>query len=115
MSSLMGMKDDQLVQFKLMLPAALKARLDSNAALNRRSLSQEIVYALEERYPAPTPERATDPAARLLLFLARKIRGRNPAVGSFRDKQATIYEGLARDLADRVRHIADDNPSQKDN
>ncbi|ATX64728.1 hypothetical protein [Roseinatronobacter bogoriensis] len=50
------MKADALVQFKLMLPAGLKTRVEASADRNRRSLSQEIVWALEERYPAPIEE-----------------------------------------------------------
>lgn len=46
------MKEDSLVQFKLMLPAALKARVETAAKENRRSLSQEIVGTLEEKYPS---------------------------------------------------------------
>ena len=45
------MKDEALLQFKLLLPAALKKRLETHATINRRSLSQEIVVALEEKYP----------------------------------------------------------------
>ena len=45
------MKNPLLVQFKLMLPAALKARVETVATANRRSLSQEIVASLEEKYP----------------------------------------------------------------
>ena len=40
---------DRLIQFKLMLPADLKIRVEEVAFLNRRSLSQEIVAALEEK------------------------------------------------------------------
>ena len=50
------MKDEALVQFKLLLPAALKKRLETHATINRRSLSQEIVVALEEKYPAAVPD-----------------------------------------------------------
>lgn len=49
-------KDSQLVQFKLMLPVRLKARVEQEAINNRRSLSQEIVAALEEKFPPPRDE-----------------------------------------------------------
>lgn len=48
-----SMKDDALVQFKLMLPAGLKRRVEVAAHSTRRSLSQEIVAALEEKFPPP--------------------------------------------------------------
>ena len=102
------MKDEALIQFKLMLPAALKKRLETHASLNRRSLSQEIVVALEEKYPTTGPEATTDPAARLLLWLAVRIRRRNPKLGSARDKQAALYERIANDLSDRIKDIGPD-------
>lgn len=99
------MKDETLIQFKLLLPVALKKRLETHASLNRRSLSQEIVVALEEKYPAAEPDAATDPAARLLLWLAKRIRRRNPKQGSPRDKQANLYERIAGDISDRMKDI----------
>lgn len=102
------MKDEALIQFKLMLPAALKKRLETHASLNRRSLSQEIVVALEEKYPTTGPETTTDPAARLLLWLAARIRRRKPKLGSARDKQAALYERIASELSDRVKDIGSD-------
>ena len=49
--------EERLVQFKLLLPAYLKGVIASAAAANRRSLSQEIVRALEAFYfPHKTPE-----------------------------------------------------------
>ena len=40
-------------QVNLRMPADLKDRLDAAAAENKRSLTAEIVAALEEKYPAP--------------------------------------------------------------
>lgn len=40
------MTDSRLVQFKLMLPADLKARLEELASKSHRSLSQQIVTQL---------------------------------------------------------------------
>lgn len=99
------MKDDSLVQFKLMIPTALKKRLDTRATLNRRSLSQEIVAALEEKYPPDQAAITKDPAARLLFWLAKRIRRRNPKPGSPRDRQAALYERIASDIADRMHEI----------
>lgn len=45
------MDDDRLVQFKLMIPAALKLRVEAEAKASRRSLSQEIVATLEAAFP----------------------------------------------------------------
>lgn len=104
------MKIEALVQFKLLLPASLKERLEAHAALNRRSLSQEIVVALEEKYPAPAPETVTDPAARLLLWIAARIRRRKPKPGSIRARQAALYENIANDIVTRMAAIDSENP-----
>ncbi|UWQ38463.1 hypothetical protein K3552_05490 [Leisingera aquaemixtae] len=107
------MKDADLVQFKLMLPALLKARVEEQASLNRRSLSQEIVTALEEKYPPPKPDKVSDPAAKILYWLAARIRRRNPRPGSLREKQAALYEGIAADLATRMETLEGSTKSKK--
>lgn len=69
-----GMKDDALVQFKLMLPAGLKRRVEDAARSSRRSLSQEIVATLEREFPAPTKpnlDEVIGHAALLELFNAQ--------------------------------------------
>ncbi len=83
------------IQFKLMLPADLKIRVEEMASLNRRSLSQEIVAALEEKYPTPAAKDASGIEARVLLWLAARIRKGSPKSGSMRDRQAAAYEVLA--------------------
>lgn len=67
------MKEEALVQFKLMLPAGLKARVEVSATSNRRSLSQEIVATLEDRYPAPG--RVFDEAKAVLAALRQDVKG----------------------------------------
>jgi hypothetical protein len=99
------MKDEALIQFKLLLPAALKKRLETHSSINRRSLSQEIVVALEEKYPPTEPDSTSDPAARMLFWFAKRIRRRNPKPGSAREKQAALYERIAGDIAERMRGI----------
>ena len=104
-----SMKDEALIQFKLMLPAELKKRVETHANINRRSLSQEIVTALEKTYPVVAAEPPTDPAARKLYWLAKRIRGRNPKPGSARDKQAALYERIADDIVARMNDIGTDD------
>ena len=89
------MSENTPIQFKLMLPADLKIRVEEMASLNRRSLSQEIVSALEEKYPSPAATDAKGVEARVLLWLARRIRKGSPKPGSMRDRQAAAYEVLA--------------------
>lgn len=89
------MSEKTPIQFKLMLPADLKIRVEEMASLNRRSLSQEIVAALEDKYPTPTATDATGIEARVLLWLAGRIRKGSPKPGSMRDRQAAAYEVLA--------------------
>lgn len=101
------MSEKTPIQFKLMIPADLKIRVEEMASLNRRSLSQEIVAALEEQYPAPDTSEATGIEARVLLWLARRIRKGSPKPGSLRDRQAAAYEVLAgRSIA---QNSSDDN------
>ncbi|MGR3761082.1 hypothetical protein ACUXV3_13285 [Roseobacteraceae bacterium NS-SX3] len=104
------MKDEALVQFKLLLPASLKERLEAHAALNRRSLSQEIVVALEEKYPAPAPATVSDPAAKMLLWMAARIRRRKPKPGSIRARQAAYYERTANSLVARMADLGSEDP-----
>lgn len=94
------------IQFKLMLPADLKIRVEEMASLNRRSLSQEIVAALEEKYPSPTVTDATGIEARVLLWLAARIRKGAPKPGSMRDRQAAAYEVLA---GRSIKHSLDED------
>jgi hypothetical protein len=89
------MSENTPIQFKLMLPADLKIRVEEMASLNRRSLSQEIVAALEDEYPKPASTEATGIEARVLLWLAARIRKGSPKPGSMRDRQAAAYEVLA--------------------
>jgi hypothetical protein len=44
------MSDDDRVQYKFMIPAALKARLEDAAHENRRSLSAETIARLEASF-----------------------------------------------------------------
>lgn len=66
------MANDEIVQFKLLLPASLKARVEAAALQTRRSMSQEIVVALEEKFPAPKPPETPEAilGAEALLSLA---------------------------------------------
>ena len=94
------------IQFKLMLPADLKIRVEEMASLNRRSLSQEIVAALEEKYPSPNAGDAKGIEARVLLWLAGRIRKGSPNPGSMRDRQAAAYEVLAgRSIAQSAEEV----------
>ena len=77
------------IQFKSILPADLKIRVEEMASLNRRSLSQEIVAALDEKYPSPN---ATDVEARVFLWLAGRIRKGSPKRDTMPNRQAVAYE-----------------------
>lgn len=89
-------------KFMLRLPDGMRDQIRVSAEANGRSMNAEIVATLEEKYLPPLPEKPTDPAARLLLWLARRIRGRNPTPGSARARQADFYEGLARQALNRA-------------
>lgn len=113
MSIKIGMKNDGLQQYKILIPASLKARVERHATHSKRSLSQEIIATLEEKYPAPLPEQVKEPGARLLLWLAKRIRKRNPKPGSARDRQAGMYEGMAREMITRMETITDTSPEDE--
>lgn len=83
-------------QFKLRVPLGLKNRVELAAEENNRSMNAEIVAALEEKFPAPPPAGPVKSLeARVLLWLAARIRKRKPKPGSPRDRQAMAYETLA--------------------
>ena len=46
-------RDD--LHFRLRIPEELKARVETAARQNKRSMTAEIIHALEQAYPAPTP------------------------------------------------------------
>ena len=94
-------------KFIVRLPDGLRDRIRLAAESNHRSMNAEVVALLEENYPAPVPENISDPAARMLFWLAKRIRRRNPKPGSARDKQAALYERIAGDIAERMKVIGD--------
>ena len=89
-------------KFIVRLPDGLRDRIHLAAEANHRSMNAEVVALLEEKYPAPVPEDVTDPAARLLLWLVKRIHRRKPESGSVRELQAAIYETIANDLINRL-------------
>ena len=101
------MSENTPIQFKLMLPADLKIRVEEMASLNRRSLSQEIVAALEEKYPSPNASgryRLLKPVC-CFGWLPGSGKG-SPKPGSMRDRQAAAYEVLA---GRSIAHSSDDD------
>lgn len=96
-------------KFIVRLPDGLRDRIRLAAEANHRSMNAEVVALLEENYPAPVPENVTDPAARLLFWLAKRIRRRTPKPGSARERQAALYESIASDIAARMEAINQSN------
>jgi hypothetical protein len=92
-------------KFIVRLPDGLRDRIRLAAETNHRSMNAEVVALLEENYPVPIPDKLDDPAARLLFWLAKRIRRRSPKPGSPRDKQAALYERIAGDIAERMKNI----------
>ncbi|MCA0961151.1 hypothetical protein [Salipiger bermudensis] len=98
------MAHDERVQYKFMIPASLKKRIEDAAHDNRRSLSAEIVTALEEKYPAPF-----EPDEDLMLACAAAITFAPERVGEqFRDdyKDLTRYMQEVHRIDDPERFIA---------
>ncbi len=96
-------------KFIVRLPDGLRDRIRSAADSNHPSMNAEVVALLEEHYPAPTPEKVTEPAARILLWLAQRIRRREPTQGSVRERQAALYESIANDIVTRMAVISDND------
>ena len=92
-------------KFIVRLPTGMRDRIRLAAEINHRSMNAEVVALLEEHYPAPAPEKVTEPAARIMLWLAARIRRRNPKPGSVRERQAAMYEGIANDIISRMSAI----------
>lgn len=99
-------------KFIVRLPTGLRDRIRLAAETNHRSMNAEVVALLEENYPAPAPDQVTEPAARIMLWLAARIRRRDPKSGSVRERQATMYEGIANDIITRMSSI--NRSAQKD-
>ena len=92
-------------KFVIRLPHGMRERIKEAADRDHRSMNAQIVEVLLEKYPEPSPENMTDQGARILLWLAARIRRRNPKSGSVRDRQATLYESLATDISSRMQEI----------
>lgn len=95
-----------LDKYIIRMPDGLRDRIREKADANRRSMNAEIVALLQEHYPPQTPETVQEPAARILLWLARRIRRQNPKPGSARDRRAQLYETVASDIVTRADAIA---------
>lgn len=96
-------------KFIIRLPDGLRDRIRIAADKNHRSMNAEVVALLEENYPTPAPEKVTEPAARILVWLAERIRRRKPKPGSVRDRQAILYESIAGDIVNRMAAIDRDD------
>ncbi len=94
-------------KFIVRLPDGLRERIRLAAEANHRSKNAELVAVLEEKYLAPFPVKTEDPAARVLIWLANRIRRRNPKFGSPRDEQAALHEHIAGDIAARMKNIGE--------
>ncbi|RFP87422.1 Arc family DNA-binding protein [Rhodobacteraceae bacterium 63075] len=92
-------------KYIIRMPDGLRDRIREKADANRRSMNAEIVALLEEHYPPQTPETVQEPAARILLWLARRIRRQDPKPGSARDRRAQLYETVASDIVTRADAI----------
>jgi len=89
-------------QFKLRIPAELKARIQSSAAASGRSMNAEIVATLELKYPPPS-----DDFDKLVVEpIIKVILSRVP-----RDVLVDDFEHQMRDV---IRKALDDHPASLD-
>ena len=107
-----GMAREDL-HFRLRIPERLKKRVEASAANNHRSMTAEIVEALEQQFPEPPPldERLTDLLATLGL-LAAKVEGETPEsiLSGFTEKLietlSNIESGVWGEVDNRTKQIA---------
>jgi hypothetical protein len=69
--------------------------------------------ALEEKYPPIKPEEVRDPAAKILFWLAERLRRRNPRPGSVKDRQAGVYELIASEIISKIENIENNIPRKE--
>lgn len=104
-------KLDQLVQFKLMLPADLKDRIEAATKDTRRSLSREMVAALEEKFPAPSPP--IEDFSRLYALMELVMSGETREQREALLRMANSHIGKSP-LAGRLELGISDDPSNPD-
>lgn len=92
------MKEEALVQFKLMLPAGLKQRLEERATANRRALSQEIVAILEQALPSTRDRLRRSYALIDLANIVAEFEG---------DQGETLRKLVMKKLDDEMGDLAD--------
>jgi hypothetical protein len=98
------MTQEERVQYKFMIPASLKQRIEDAAHENRRSVSAEIVGTLEEAYPAPTGDKLDEAHALISSVIAKLLESSEEDPKSY----AALLEtrGFLSELNDRY-HEAD--------
>ncbi|MCM2440570.1 hypothetical protein HGO34_12675 [Agrobacterium vitis] len=96
------MTETERVQYKIMLPADLKARLEEAAHENRRSLSAEIISRLEAAYADQTEDENV-----LRIKLTYDVRVKlNEALGFFNSNlEEAAQEILERDVSEITEYM----------
>lgn len=102
-------------KFMLRLPTGMRERIKTTAILEGRSMNSEILATLEAKYPPLVSSEIQDPAAKMLLWLAGRIRRNKPKPNSWRDQQATTYERIAKDLLTRLSKIQEKDNGANEN
>lgn len=100
-------------KFMLRLPDGMRERIKTAAIVNDRSMNSEILATLENKYPPLVSSEIKDPAAKMLLWLAARIRRNKPKPNSWRDQQAITYERIAHDLLKRLSTIQAQDDGEK--
>lgn len=102
----MGREDPQL---KLRLSEDLKARISEAAARNGRSMNAEIVWVLEQHYPAPWPLEAR---IEEMIKLAAALRDTSDSAlvekltDEMRETLKEMASGRITGISERAREIA---------
>ncbi|RYE62066.1 MAG: hypothetical protein EOO82_00445 [Oxalobacteraceae bacterium] len=93
---------DSDVQFKLIIPAALKRRLDDSASDSRRSLSAEIVHQLEVALDiVPELYREKDEAEAEVQRLGMEVQ----RLRALEEARLTTIDALNQSLVDREKTL----------
>lgn len=92
------MTQEPVTPYKMNLPTALKERIEAEAKANRRSISGEIIAALEEKYPEPVP-----PQVDSALAMALKVKA-IAAILETSDPGSDLYKRAKDDLKEVLAH-----------
>ncbi|QDP53954.1 hypothetical protein [Sulfitobacter faviae] len=99
------MSEKDRVQYKFMIPTDLKARIENAAHDHRRSLSGEIIHALEEAYPDPLSKEAELRLAAGAAMMLKPVKPNSEFTEQYDLVLAYIVERFGLDDAQQAERL----------